>query len=61
MVFSSTFEETVRREWGMRPKLLEVPSNAGFLVYEDAVKKRLASHKFSRAFQLADDPRQQGV
>ena len=45
----------------MRPKLLEVPSNAGFLVYEEAVKKRLACHNFTRAFQLEDNPRQQGV
>ena len=61
MLSNSTFDETVRREWEMRPKLLEVPSNAEFSVYEEAVKKRLASHKFTQEFQLTDDPRHQGV
>ena len=62
MVFNSTsFEKAVRREWEMRPKLLKVPSSAGFPAYKEAVKKRLASHKFNREFQLEDDPRQQGV
>ena len=58
---STSFEMAVRREWEMRPKLLEVPSNAGFPAYKEAVKKRLASHNFNREFQLEDDPRQQGV
>lgn len=58
---STSFEMAVRREWEMRPKLLEVPSNAGFPAYKKAVKKRLASHNFNREFQLEDDPRQQGV
>ena len=58
---STSFEKAVRREWEMRPKLLEVPSNAGFPAYKEAVKKRLASHNFNLEFQLEDDPRQQGV
>jgi hypothetical protein len=45
----------------MKPKCLEVPSNAGFPAYEEAVRKRLASHNFTREFQLEGDPRQQGV
>ena len=61
MVSSPTFEETVRRQWGMRPMRLEVPSNAGFPAYEEAVKKRLVSHHFTREFRLEGDPRQQGV
>ncbi|KAF2805241.1 uncharacterized protein BDZ99DRAFT_116025 [Mytilinidion resinicola] len=61
MVSSSTFKETVRREWEMRPKRLEVPSNARFPAYEATVKKRLVSHKFAWEFQLEGDPRQQGV
>ena len=60
MVSEPTFEQAVRKMWEMKPKLREVPSDAGFQAYREAVKRRLASHPFTRAFRLEDDPRQQG-
>ena len=58
MVSHSTFEQTLRRQWTMKPKLREVPSSAGFPAYKEAVKRRLALHNFTRPFQLEDNPRQ---
>lgn len=54
-----TFEQTLKRQWAMKLKLREVPGNIGFPAYREAVKRRLASHNFTRSFQLEDDPRQQ--
>ncbi|KAK2589619.1 hypothetical protein QQS21_012706 [Conoideocrella luteorostrata] len=50
-----------RREWEIRTKLLEVPSDAGLPAYEEAVRKRLASRDFDPEFALEEDPCQQGV
>jgi hypothetical protein len=44
MVSNSTFEETVRRQWGLRPKLLEVPSNADFLAGGQETSRILQLH-----------------
>ncbi|KAN0069563.1 hypothetical protein V8E54_012578 [Elaphomyces granulatus] len=53
MVSNSTFEETVRRQWGLRPKLLEVPSNADFLAGGQETSRILQLHSGVLADRLA--------
>ncbi|KKP02301.1 hypothetical protein THAR02_05594 [Trichoderma harzianum] len=52
------FDESTARMWESTPKYCEVPGGS-FQAYQEAVKKRLASHNFAREFLLEADPRQQ--
>ncbi|KAL8944999.1 MAG: hypothetical protein Q9211_000389 [Gyalolechia sp. 1 TL-2023] len=53
------FEEVERSIWGHAERDLEISGKEGFTAYTHAVEKRLASHKFTQPFQLAENPRQQ--
>ncbi|KAL7952807.1 hypothetical protein V8C34DRAFT_318723 [Trichoderma compactum] len=52
------YDEITARMWEMKRKYREVPGGS-FSAYQEAVKKRLASHNFTRKFRLEADPRQQ--
>ncbi|OPB37934.1 ankyrin 2,3/unc44 [Trichoderma guizhouense] len=52
------YDESTARMWESTPKYCEVPGGS-FQAYQEAVKKRLASHNFTREFRLEADPRQQ--
>ncbi|KAL6816615.1 hypothetical protein J3E69DRAFT_375244 [Trichoderma sp. SZMC 28015] len=52
------YDESTARMWESTPKYCEVPGGS-FQAYQEAVKKRLASHNFTREFLLEADPRQQ--
>ncbi|KAF3054688.1 hypothetical protein CFAM422_013337 [Trichoderma lentiforme] len=52
------YDESTARLWEMKRKYREVPGGS-FSAYQEAVKKRLASHNFTREFRLKADPRQQ--
>ncbi|PTB49199.1 hypothetical protein M431DRAFT_98005, partial [Trichoderma harzianum CBS 226.95] len=52
------YDESTARLWEMKRKYREVPGGS-FSAYQEAVKKRLACHNFTREFRLEADPRQQ--
>ncbi|KAL7785996.1 hypothetical protein V8C43DRAFT_324834 [Trichoderma afarasin] len=52
------YDESTARLWEMKRKYREV-SGGSFSAYQEAVKKRLACHNFTREFRLEADPRQQ--
>ncbi|PNP51838.1 hypothetical protein THARTR1_07607 [Trichoderma harzianum] len=52
------YDEIIARLWEMKRKDCEVPGGS-FSAYQEAVKKRLTSHNFTREFRLEADPRQQ--
>lgn len=59
-VADPTFEETTRNGWEKHEiRYLETSGEEGFTAYTQAVVQRLASHNFTRPFQLLQDPRQQ--
>ncbi|UKZ78283.1 hypothetical protein TrVFT333_006019 [Trichoderma virens FT-333] len=55
---SSELEDSLRRMWEVKMKRLEVP-DPSLPAYQEAVKKRLASHHFTQEFRLEADPRKQ--
>lgn len=61
MVSDGSFETTARQAWKYEQRYLEGSGKIGFAAYAQAVGQRLASHNFSRPFQLAEDPRQQDM
>lgn len=58
LVSDPSFEETIRRKWENEPRFLELSGDRELPSYEEAVKKRLATHNFTQSFQLKD-PRHQ--
>ena len=59
VVSDPSFEATARQIWEYEQRYLELSGKEGFTAYTQAVEKRLASHKFTQPFQLAEDPSQQ--
>ena len=61
MVSSSSFEETIRRQWQRNSisQQVIVPDGQVFTAYRDAVKRRLARYDFARPLQLRKNPHQQ--
>ena len=59
VVSDPSFEATARQIWEYEQRYLELSGKKGFTAYTQAVEKRLASHKFTQPFQLAEDPSQQ--
>ncbi|UKZ52472.1 hypothetical protein TrVGV298_006249 [Trichoderma virens] len=55
---SSELEDSLRRMWEVKMKRLEFP-DPSLPAYQEAVKKRLASHHFTQEFRLEADPRKQ--
>lgn len=53
------YDESTARMWDMgHQNYCEIPGGS-FSAYQEAVKKRLASHNFTQEFRLEADPRQQ--
>lgn len=56
---SSSFEETIRRQWQRKPTSRQLPDGQTFPAYREAIKRRLTPYHFTRPMQLKKDPRQQ--